>query len=523
MKLRPYQEKVYPKFRREILKDSSTRCLVATPTGSGKTHMIGDVAQKVLDEWPKTHILILSHNKEILKQNYEKLQVYLPNHNVGIFSAGLGRREAEQITIAGIQSAYNKPELFGKHKLIIVDECHLISPNDNSMYQQFFSKLGKHTLLGFTATPYRLDGGWIHKGDNRTFDKLIYDLTSLQSFNRLVKEGYLCSLVSKATNVTFDTEGIKTTAGDFNLKELDLAFNRLEITKKAIAELKKLAYNRSKILVFGINIDHCDQIAEILNLKGIEAGTVHSKQHKLLNDGIIEEFKTGQLRALVSADMLAVGFDDPSIDCIALLRPTKSPVFHVQSIGRGLRISEGKIDCLVLDFASNVRRLGPINNIRIIEKGKGRKGGDPITKTCPECNTIVFPAVRICPECNYEFQFKHGIEANASTCDVIIENMEKWYDVDDIFYRLHQKANSPDSLLVEYSCGLLSFKEWICLNHTGYAKHKADQWIKQRINKELRNVKEALENAEYLFKPIRILVDKSQKYPIIIDYKFNGE
>lgn len=246
---------------------------------------------------------------------------------------------------------------------------------------------------------------------------------------------------------------------------------------------------------------------------------VHSKM-EFDRDVVIKHYKLGTFRAVVNVNVLTTGFDDPEIDLIALLRPTKSPVIHVQTIGRGLRIAKGKDHCLVLDFSGNTERLGPINDIQIKKKGKGRKGGEPITKTCPECAAIVAPAVRICEWCGYKFEFKTALSTKTGNTEVIAKKTNPWVKVDNVLYSVHQKRNSPDMLKVTYICGLRQFVEYVCVEHKGWAGHRAAHWLKFRGLHLSKTVDHAMDNREFLTVPNRIRLDKDGKYTNVVDYSF---
>ena len=524
---RDYQSKVAPRVFDYLRRHKQGHPLAALPTASGKTVVIADVIDQILDQWSGTEIIVLSHVKEILQQDYNMLSSQL-DIDIGLNSSGLNRRDySHQVTVAGIQSVYRNPELFKRKQFAIIDEAHLIPPSGNGMYQKFLGGLPKARYFGLTATPFRLGSGYIYgpEGD-KIFDSLVYDLTSMESFNDLVKRGYLSKLVTKATKLEMATDDLHIRGGDFIDKEMSVSFDKPGITNKALDEVVKFGKDYKKWLIFAIDIDHAEHIAENLLQRGIPTGVIHSKM-EMNRARILDLYRSDKLRCIVNVNVLTTGFDHPGIDLIALLRPTCSPVIHVQTVGRGLRVADGKDHCLVLDFAGNTARLGPINDIHIKEKRrKGDEPGEPITKTCPECDTICHPTTKLYPVCGFEFKFKVGISVTAGTAEIVKEGGSKWYDVDHVSYSLHEKANAPASLLVRYNCGLHLFKEWICIEHNGYAGHKARGWVKYRFPEvpdiALTTAAELLSVADELNKPIAIKVDNSKKYPTIIDYKFNS-
>jgi len=252
---------------------------------------------------------------------------------------------------------------------------------------------------------------------------------------------------------------------------------------------------------------------------------VHSKMD-MSRDPIIKAFKEGKIQAVVNVDILTTGIDVPDIDLVVFLRPTKSPVLYVQSAGRGLRVAEGKDHCLVLDFAKVVSTLGPINDVIIKKKKKGKKG-EAVMKTCPKCDSLVPPSVRVCPDCGHKFEFKMGISNMSGDATIVATDEKIWYDVSEVTYILHDNKRTPKSMKVVYLCGLKTFYEWVSVEHKGYAKHMANHWIHMR-NKSGYEFKDEQNNAEELIKiakniftePKQIMIKEAGKYPEIVNYKF---
>ena len=516
--LRPYQD-VAPKKVFDFLRNNPKgHPLVAVPTGGGKTVILAEITKQAIKKWPKTKVLILSHVKEILSQNHKALEFHT-GLRVGIYSAGIGLREVEQVTVASIQSVFRKPKLFEDYDLIIIDECHRIPRGDNTMYLKFFAGLKNPKYLGLTATPYRLGSGLIYGEEDSIFTELIYDLTTKEKFLQLIDDGYLCNLKVQATDMALNVNNIKTVAGDFDNKQMSQNLDVDRITKIAVKEIIRSGENYKKWLIFAIDIKHAENIAEELGKNDIPTMVVHSKM-EFDRDTVIKHYKLGTFRAIVNVNVLTTGFDDPEIDLIALLRPTKSPVIHVQTIGRGLRIAPGKDHCLILDFAGNTERLGPINDITIKKKGKGKGGGEPVMKQCPKCNTLHAPAVRVCEWCGYRFEFKTALSTKTGNTEVIAKQVDPWVKVDDVTYSLHQKKNSPNILKVTYQCGMRQFVQYKCVEHKVYAGHDAKHWLKFRGLDGISTVEQAIEASDKLSKPNRIKLGKNGKYTNVIDYSF---
>lgn len=509
MKLRKYQTEAIREVFSYFKTNKEGHPLVVLPTGAGKTHVLAGICETVARKWPKEKILILTHVKEIIEQDYEKLCNYLSKDKVGVYSAGVGLRQRRQFTIAGIQSVYTKPELFQDYRLIIVDEAHLIPTTGEGRYRTFFKGLPNPRVVGLTATPFRLGLGYLTDGD--LFTKVVYEADII----RLIREGYLCDLSTKKTKQQMDTRNVDKTGGDYNTKQLVAKLDKESITNSIIKELLQHKETRKHWLVFAIDIKHAEHITQALIDCGITAACLHSEMSVNRGD-IVSLFKAGGFQALVSVGMLTTGFDAPNVDLIALLRPTMSPVLHVQMIGRGLRTTPNKKDCLVLDFAGNTDRLGPINKVTVRPAGVKTGSKDAPTKTCPECSEIVGASVRVCPSCGYKFPRINKLTRRASETSVLQERRWIRHKITKVNYTKHNKIGSTPSMRVDYVCGLRVFTEWVTLEHEGFPRHKARHWWKYRANTVPPDtIDEALRRSIELEKPLFIEVQEDGKYPVV--------
>ena len=526
---RQYQNDCVEAWYRDI--KEGYNAVVAVPTAGGKTVILGKFIKKYIDEHPDDQVLVLSHTQHILEQDHAALQEFFPNSHIGLYSAGLDSRLVDQITVAGIQSIYKKADMFQWVNLIIVDEVHSVNHKSQGMYRSFMD--ASHGVkAGMSATVFRSGHGYIYEGKGTLFNKLSFDLTSVNNFNQLTKEGYLSELISVAPETQLDSTQVKKSAGDYNIKHLAKTHDRENITRAAVKDAIKYGANYNKWLVFAIDIDHADNIGRILNRNGIRASVLHSRM-SADKDVVLDSFKNGKLRALVSVGMITTGFDAPNVDMILMLRPTMSASLHIQMIGRGLRVAPGKKHCLVLDYAGNTNRLGPINDVIVPDPNAARKAmlnGPPKapTKTCPECRTIVAPAVRVCPSCGAEFQFEIKLTTQYDKTDIVRREekkpeLPKWFNVSKTSYSIHRKMGMPPSILVSYHCngGLKTFKEWVCPEHPGYAGRKGRHWLHFRGYKGELLIETIMEKIDILVKkPKRILVNTALKYPEIDNWQF---
>lgn len=585
MKLRYYQAEAVESPFDYWQEKRGNHPVIAMPTGSGKSLVIADFNRRAVQQYPHTRILNLTHSKELVSQNHSKMLECWSQAPAGILSAGLKRRDfGYPITFAGIGSIHKHAEKFRHTNLITVDECHRIGTHEKTIYQKFIKELrgynSKLKIVGLTATPYRMGQGMICEPGGM-FDDICYDLTSLEAFNRLLDEGYLCPLIPKQTKTELDVSDVKITSGDYNLHDLQAAVDKESVTRGALEEMVELGKHRKSWLIFASGIEHSVHVAQMLGSMGISAVAVHSdtKQFPMSEeqrDSYVEAFKRGEIQALVNNGCFTTGFDHPDIDLIGMLRPTQSPGLWIQMLGRGTRpvwpdgfgtnwhlwnlsfagcggvfpadlsTNEGRLwaiangpkpNCLVLDFARNTPKLGPVNDPRIPNKKK-KGGGDAPVKLCEGCDTWNHTSARFCIQCQLEFPPpKLKILTTAAT-DVLISRGKRDkvqpapeqidFEVDLVTYATHDpnvsrwrsNINLPISFEVTYSCGLRKFTERIHLENKGEVTREfARSWWRRASTGN--QIPESVEEAHCLasqLKPavrIRVHVNKIPKPEII--------
>jgi len=264
-------------------------------------------------------------------------------------------------------------------------------------------------------------------------------------------------------------------------------------------------------------------------------GTVFGETASAERDEVLDSFRSGELKYLVNVNVLTTGFDAPNIDCVAMVRPTLSPGLYYQMVGRGFRLFDGKENCLVLDFGGNVLRHGPVDAIRI-HRMNHRGNGDAPAKQCPECQSLVAAGYAVCPDCGYEFpppkRQNHG--ATASTEDILSgEVTTTGYEVEGVHYSVHHKRGAPDdapkTLRVEYRIGFHKYQsEWICFEHTGWPRHKAESWWRRRSNAPVpvsaaEAVALADDGALCETRSITVRTVAGEEYPRIIGYDLGAK
>lgn len=521
--LRPYQTEAVNSVFEYYYTGGKGHALLALPTGTGKSLILGELIRQVLQTWPGQRLLSLTHVKELIGQNSKTLSAMWPCAPIGIYSAGLSRRDhLHSIVYGGVASVHGKVELFGHRDLLLIDEAHLISPEGDTMYQQIISELKAINpwlkVIGLTATPFRLKQGMLT--DSGLFTDIIFNLCDVTGWERLIRDGYLVPPVPKQTATEIDLTGVRIQNGEYNLNQLQAAVDRSDITTAACREMLQYAYDRNKWLIFCSGIEHAEHVSDVLNGFGVPSAAVHSKLKDGERDRRINAHKRGEIRAITNNNVLTTGYDDPEIDFIGMLRPTVSTVLWVQMLGRGTRPSPGKSNCLVLDFARNSVRLGPIDDPRI--PGKPTKGdGDLPVKICDACGCYNHPRVRFCVLCGAEFEFRQKLVRTADTAPLLstVQPEIKTFEIDHVFYYRHVSKNSGKaSIKCVYHCeGMQVFNEYVNFDAFGYPRNKADEWWRQRhTSNPPLSTDLALASLSELRKPRKVRVWINKKYPEVL-------
>lgn len=490
LELRGYQQEAVSAIYRHLRERDDNPCVVI-PTGGGKTPVMATVCKDAVGRW-KGRVLILAHVKELLEQAVEKLNQVAPElwHQVGIYSAGLKCRDTEHpIIVAGIQSVYKRACELDAFDLVIIDEAHMIPPDGDGMYRTFLDDARtvnpRLRVIGLTATPFRMKSGHVCAPEN-VLNHVCYEI----GVRELIVQGYLSPLISKASREKVDTSGLHVRAGEFVAGEAEDLMDTDTLVESACREIVEQTRTRRSILIFAAGVRHGHHIAGVLHEKfGAEAGAVFADTLDFERERTLSEFKAGRLKYLINVNVLTTGFDAPNIDCVAMVRPTMSPGLYYQMVGRGFRLNPGKENCLVLDFGGNVLRHGPVDAIRINEPDK-RGSGEAPAKECPQCRSLIAAGYAVCPDCGYEFPppERQQHEATASTEGILSGQVSTTrYPVQEVCYAVHQKRGAPDdapkTMRVDYRVGFNHWQsEWICFEHAGYARKKAEAWWRRRSN-----------------------------------------
>lgn len=472
--LRDYQQRAIDDLYKWFEEGNQGNPCLVLPTGSGKSHIVAALCKDALQNWPETQVLMLTHVKELIEQNAEKMRQHWPNAPMGIYSASMRSKELGQpITFAGIQSIHKRAKEIGHIDLVIIDECHLVSHKNEGGYRKLLGDLLEINpamrVIGLTATPYRLGHGLI-TDKPALFDGLIESIT----IPELIFKGFLATLRSKITKSKLNTEGVHKRGGEYIESELQDAVDTDEQNHAVVREVISLAGDRKAWLFFCTGVDHAKHIAEVLISNGIAAGCVTGDTPKKEREEMLKAFKAGQLRALTNANVLTTGFDYPDIDLVAMLRPTMSPGLYVQMAGRGLRPKSHTDHCLVLDFAGVVATHGPITAVQPPKKG-GEGNGEAPVKVCDNCGELCAISVAVCPACDTAFPAPEPPKMLLRNDDIMgLEGTDM--EVTAWTWRKHtSRASGKDMLAVTYYGGLSDapITEYLPVLHDGYAANKA--------------------------------------------------
>ncbi len=563
-KLRPYQQEAVQATLTHFRK-SKDPAVIVLPTGAGKSLVIAELARLA-----KGRVLVMAHVKELVEQNYQKYISF--GLSAGIYSAGLQRKDnSEKVIFGSIQSiARAEKDFFNDFSLVVIDECHRVSLDGGTQYQQVLSELRKNNeglcVLGLTATPYRLGLGWLyeynghknilHSKKDRFFKKCIYELP----LRYMVDEGYLTLPVKIDSPVAcYDFSSLKLHGTRYIQEHLEkLLKDQSRITPLIIKNVLDMAKDRQGVMIFTSSVSHAEEIMKCLPpyVSALVIGDTDSEDRDL----IIQEFKERKIKYLVNVSVLTTGFDAPHVDVIAILRPTESVSLYQQIVGRGLRLSEGKTDCLILDYT------GQGHNIYTpeIENAKPTSDSQVVDVICPECGVVnnfwgikdsqgqvkehfgrkckgAFedPLTQEVEECGFLFRFKrcdqcgkeNDISARVCTAcsHVLVDNDKKLKEamalkdahvmrVENMVFRKSADRKGQERLEIHYyDADAQVLKEFFYL--TSGSDHKAFYYNFARMHLKLpekklqiRSVDEVLKQSEAFRMPLFVIARKNKQF-----------
>jgi DNA repair protein RadD len=523
---RYYQNDGIAAAMQNLRESPNNKPIIVLPTGAGKA--LVTVMLSIMAVNAGRRILHITHSKELVSQNAQAFIDSVEGGellDVGICSAGLGSYDLNhQVVYAGIQTIANRIDGCVKVDLLVSDECHRIGVDDDSQYKKVIDYLllinPKMRIIGLSATPFRQSQGlltWATKGKKNEkgeyeivqplFNKICYEAKT----GDLIKEGYLSEIVSVGSAIQADLNGVKKQGGDYSNKELGDKFE--VIIPSACAEIIEVVKRerRGKIIVFASTVANAEHIAELLPNCRLITGNSSDRDDTL--EWFAEPIDYNKPKFLCNIQVLTTGFNQVDIDCIAMLFATVSSGKYIQVVGRGLRKAASKDKCIILDYGTNIFRLGSVDNPIVKQAGDG----EAPTKICVEnkhgkgCEELNWISAESCTSCGQLFEIKGGDDkyTTLSTASALLESQVKndpvYLVVESVFWDIHEKQGKPASLKVSFyddSSAALIIKYFPLNSAKGFALSELRIFFKREADFY------KLQNVGFFNKPIQEIAEK---------------
>jgi superfamily II DNA or RNA helicase len=370
---------------------SSGRVLYVAPTGSGKTVLFAHIAEGAAAKGKR--VLVLLHRIELVRQTVAKLAAF--GVTAGLITARRTERLEAGVVVAAVQTLDRCKTEVGKVDLVVVDEAHHAVAGT---WERVLGRFESARVLGVTATPERLDG----QGLGDVFEVMVEgpDVAWLAERGHLAKARAFGRLAAIE-----DLKAIRTRRGDFDRKALAELMLRLPVTEAAVADYVALGEGRPAF-AFCVGRHHAEVVAQAFAAAGVPAASLDGSASPDEREAVLEAFRVGTVKVLVSCDLLTEGFDAPEAGVAILLRPTRSRALHRQIVGRVLRPKADGQAALLLDYSGNLLAHGlPDMAVRWSLEGREEMPREPreLVKLCPGCEAVVPMAASACPECGHAF------------------------------------------------------------------------------------------------------------------------
>ncbi|HEL8613808.1 TPA: DEAD/DEAH box helicase [Listeria monocytogenes] len=347
--------------------------------GSGKSVILAEIIRRTTEN--KNHVLFLVHRKELIDQIQNTL-----------IMSGV---DMKHVTLGMVQTIVRRLDRTPQPELIVIDESHHILANS---YKKIIEYFHEARVIGFTATPVRINGGGLGDINDTLIEKI--NAKWLIENNFLSPYKYFAPEVIQTSNLD-----IKRT-GEYDITQLDDQFNQRKVWGDVIKHYQKLADGEQAIL-YASSIYQSKKMAASFEQVGITAAHIDGKTLKTERDHIIQQFRNGDIKVLCNLDLIGEGFDVPDCSTVIMLRPTQSLSLYIQQSMRGMRYRPGKTS-IIIDHVGNVSRFGLPDMERTWtlepKKGSNSKKAEAPVKICPDCFMTVLSSNKQCEHCGHEFK-----------------------------------------------------------------------------------------------------------------------
>lgn len=406
--LREYQKKALNNLYKSL--KSNNKVLLSLPTGAGKTIMMATWALKMAQSNKRTAIIVdrielvqqtlivLNGDATVLKSGY----TFDPNRLIHIIMLQTANRRTKQL-------------LDVKYDYVFFDEVHQYC--EGKTFTALCDCQQSAKIIGVSATPIDSKGYLLAGFDDCINDIQTQDLIDLQY---LVKPVYY-----SWQSYNLDLSFIRLVNGDYDNSELDNLLANVQNAQRVFNEWSKIASNL-KTLTFCSSIKQAKILLTYFKDKGVKCALVYGDMPISERLTVLNEFKKGSIKVLFNVGCLVAGYDEPTIQCILFANPTKVLRRYLQQAGRGLRASQNKEQCVMIDCANLVREHGFCNDLRFY-RGRQKQADKCTIKQCPECGAIIDKSIKVCPYCNYDFST--NFEKVGPTRKLEIERLQKAFDM----------------------------------------------------------------------------------------------
>lgn len=426
MALYDYQEETILKLR-SSLRSGKKRPVVQMPTGAGKTIVAAAIVRMAQEKGSRVTFVVPALS--LIDQTVERFRqngIY----SVGVIQANHEMTDRRQpIQVASVQTLMRRE--IPQSEIVIIDEAHVMF----EFYQRWFSlpEWRDIPIIGLTATPWA-------KGMALLWDDLIVGTTT----SELIEKGHLSDFKVFAPSHP-DLRGVKTVAGDYEIKGLSKAMDKAPLVADIVSTWLDRGENRPTIC-FAVNRVHAKHIQKEFEAAGISADYIDAFTEREDRNQIAKRFASGEVKVVCNVGVLTTGVDW-DVRCIILARPTKSEILYTQMIGRGLRKAQGKDLCLILDHSDTTLKLGFVTDIHHDELDDGKKTSaakkereEPLPKECIKCHFLKPPKVHECPNCGFKPEPRSTIEVVDGelmeiTRDKKVKKIEYTVEQKSLFYR----------------------------------------------------------------------------------------